>query len=509
MTQKHRELTWQELKYFCEPITVDPAKDIIPESAPPARREPIGQDRAAKALHFGLHMKAPGYHIYVCGQGGTGRTTFAKEFARQKALTEPTPPDLCYVYNFDNPKSPKLLRLPPGLGRRLKDELSDLMGRLAAELPKTFSGKEHEQKKNEIVRVLHTKRDEIIKDMTEEAHKQNFGVKNTNSGIYFMPIVDGEVISEEQFDALTQEQREGISKNSEAIQKRAAEVMRQIKEHEKTTKKDVEELEYALGLFTVGRYMNDIIEMFAHEPALLTYLKAVKEDILENLVEFISDENEEEDAMQAFLPWYSKKNSEDLLTKYKVNLLTDNTDLRGAPVIVDFNPGYTHLVGEVEYDNEFGNFSTDFMKIKPGLLHRAHGGYLILQAQDILGSPHAWEALRRALVTRQIITEPLREYNTGVAVSGIKPEPIPLDVKVILIGGSYYYNVLYAYDDYFEKLFKIRVDFDYEMRLNDANRAEIVRFVHEYKTEPALPFTPAAVAAIVEHATRLAERQDK
>ncbi|MCL2603205.1 MAG: AAA family ATPase [Defluviitaleaceae bacterium] len=514
MALNHRELNWRELKYFCELIPVE-STEIIGDAGK-EKKELIGQDRAAKALDFGLGMKEHGYHIYVCGPTGTGRTTFAREYARRKALTEPTPPDLCYVYNFDNPKCPKLLRLPAGTGRRLKDELNDLMGRLAAELPKTFSGKEHEQKKNEIVRILHNRRDELIKIMTEEAHKQNFGVKNTNSGIYFMPIIEGEVISEEQFDALTQEQRDGISVNSEAIQKRASEVMRQIKEHEKTTKKDVEELEYALGLFTVGRYMNDIIETFAHESSLLEYLKAVKEDILENLAEFISDENEEEqEAMQSFLPWYNKKNSEDLLTKYKVNLLTDNTDLQGAPVIIDYNPGYTHLVGEVEYDNEFGNFSTDFMKIKPGLLHRANGGYLILQAQDILGTPHAWEALRRALVTRQIITEPLREYTTGVAVSGIKPEPIPLDIKVIIIGGGYYYSVLYAYDDYFEKLFKVRVDFDYEMKLNDGNIGEIIRFIRRYSEappnggNPRLPFSPSAAAAIIEYAARLAERKDK
>ncbi|MCL2187717.1 MAG: AAA family ATPase [Defluviitaleaceae bacterium] len=498
-----RELSWQELKYFC---TAGDVKKFA-KAASNSKGDIIGQDRAAKALHFGLQMKKSGYHIYVCGQTGTGRTTFAREFAAKKAAKEPTPPDLCYVYNFENPKCPKLLRLPAGTGRKLRDELNDLMGRLATELPKTFQGREHEQRKNDIIRVLANKRDEIIKDMTEEAHKQNFGVKNTNSGIYFMPIVDGEVISEEQFDSLTDAQREGISANSEAIQKRAAEVMRTIKDHEKNTKKDVDELEYAMGLFTVGRYMNDIIEHFAHEPSLLEYLHAVKEDILENLEEFISEDSEEEtDAMAALVPWYNKKSSEDILTKYKVNLLTDNTDQKGAPVIVDYNPAYTHLVGEVEYDNEFGNFSTDFMKIKPGLLHRANGGYLILQAQDIFGSPHAWEALRRALVTKQIITEPLREYNTGVAVSGIKPEAIPLDIKVIIIGGDYYYRVLFAYDDYFEKLFKIRVDFDYEMRINDANRAELVRFIQK---GAKIPFTDEAIAVIIEFATRLAERQDR
>ncbi|MCL2363890.1 MAG: AAA family ATPase [Defluviitaleaceae bacterium] len=504
---KHRELTWQECKYFCEADFAAPADGESPRAL-------IGQDRAAKALHFGLQMKAAGYHIYISGLTGTGRTTFARDFALEKATTEPTPPDLCYVYNFENPKCPKLLRLPAGMGRKLRDELSELMARLAIEIPKTFSGKEHEHKKNEIVRVLHTKREEMIKHMTAEAHQQNFGVKNTNSGIYFLPIVDGEVINEEQFDALTQEQRDAISKNSEVIQKRAAEVMRLIKDHEKITKKDVEELEYALGLFTVGRYMNALIESFGDEPAVLEYLKAVKEDILENLADFVNEESEEDaEAMQAFLPWYSKKTGEDFMTKYRINLLTDNTDQRGAPVIVDYNPGYTHLVGEVEYDNEFGNFSTDFMKIKPGLLHRANGGYLILQAQDVLSGPHAWESLRRALVTQKIVTEPLREYNTGVAMSGIKPEPIDLNVKVILIGGSYYYHILHAYDDYFEKLFKVRVDFDYEMKLNDENRTEIAKFVHRFAAQKdeglRFPFNDDAIAAVIEYATRLAERQDK
>ena len=214
--------------------------------------------------------------------------------------------------------------------------------------------------------------------------------------------------------------------------------------------------------------------------------------------------------MQALMPWYNRKSSEDSLTKYRINLLTDNSELQGAPVVVDYNPTYSNLVGEVEYDNEYGNFSTDFMKIKPGLLHKANGGYLVLQAQDVLGSPHAWETLRRTLLTGKIVTEPLREYATGVAVSGIKPEAIPVDVKVILIGGGYYYDILYAYDDYFEKLFKIRVDFDVEMPLSDVNIAEIAGFVKKYTLKKeTLPFTACAVGSLIEFATRVSQRQDK
>jgi len=503
-----KELSWQELKFFYDEKEQNADENSFFANDP--NQKLIGQPRASQALRFGLQMKDKAYHIYITGQTGTGRTTFAKSYAAQFAVTEATPPDLCYVYNFANPKCPKLLTLPAGIGQPLKDAMNELINRLSSELPKTFSSKDHENKKNEIIDVFKNKRDDIIKEMTEEARTQDFGVKNTSSGIYFMPIVDGEVISEEQYDALSQEEKDSISLNSVSIQKRAADVMRKIRDYDKRTKKAVEELEFALALFTVGHHMNDIIQEFAHEPNIHTYLIAVKEDILENIAEFLAEEAEEEEAMQTILPWYSKKSNEDVLTRYKINLITNNADQAGAPVVVDYNPSHTNLVGEIEYDNEFGNFSTDFMKIKPGLLHQANGGYLILQAQDILGSPHAWETLRRSLITGQIVTEPLREYNTGVAVSGIKPEPIPLDVKIILVGGGFYYDLLWTYDDYFEKLFKIRVDFDYEMKLNHENIRELSRYVKTWsENEKSLPFEDAAIGRLIEYAARLAERKDR
>ena len=493
---KPRELTWKELKYFSKP----------PKSNEAAQNGLIGQARAAESLEFGLQMKEKGYNIYVCGSTGTGRTTFAKNFASKKAAAEAVPPDLCYVYNFENPKCPKLLRLPAGMGKRLKKDLAELMDRLSTEIAKTFADKEYEQKKNDIVKVLKVKQEEIIKSMTEEARKCDFEVKNSNTGIFFLPIIDGEVINEEQFESLTQEQRDAISKRSESIQQRASDALRQIKEYEKTTKKDVDDLDYSLGLLTVGHHMSDILEAFSGEPELLKHLKAIKEDILENLADFLSGDSDEDEAVQALMPWHGKKNNDDTMSKYKVNLLTDNSGLTGAPVVVDYNPSYTNLVGEVEFDNEYGNFSTDFMKIKPGLLHKANGGYLILQAQDVLGNHHAWEILRRTLITEQIVIEPLREFNTGVAVSGIKPEPIPLDVKIIIVGGSFYYDILYTYDDYFEKLFKIRADFDYEMKLNDANICEISHFA---KQKAELPLDNSAIGRLIEHSSRLAERQDR
>ena len=490
-----------QLKYF-----FDEAQVIDNDTKPGL----IGQKRAAEALKLGLLMKKKGYNIYITGQAGSGRTSFARAFAEEKAINEDTPPDLLYVYNFENPKRPKFLQLPPGRGHELNEHMNELLNRLTNELPKSFNNREFENKKNEIVKVFHNKREEIIREITEEAKEQQFGVKTANSGIYFMPIIDGVVIDEDQYDELSQEQRDVISKNSEAIQKRAAEALRIIKEYEKNTRKDVEDLEYSVGLFAVGHHINTVMETFADLPQVIDYLKAVKEDMLDNLEEFIAEEPEEEETIANYLPWYSKKNPEDIFTRYKINLLTSNQADSGAPVVVDFNPSYSNLVGEIEYDNEYGNFSTDFMKIKPGLLHKANGGYLILQAQDILANHHAWETLRRTILTEEIVTEPLREYTTGVAVSGIKPEPIPVNIKIIIVGSGWYYGLLYDYDDQFDKLFRIRVDFDYEMKLNNDHVQDIIAFVRCYVKEKKLPdFELAAIGRLVEYASRLAERQDR
>jgi len=495
------KLKWNQLKYFFDP------KQMTETEKQPGL---IGQKRAAEALSLGLIMKKKGYNIYITGPAGTGRTTFAKTFAEAQAQSEATPPDLMYVYNFENPKCPKILQLLPGMGCILQDQMNELLNRLTNELPKSFSNRDFESQKNEIVKVFHNKRDEIIQEITQEAKEQEFGVKTTNSGIYFMPIVDGEVIDEDQYDKLSQEQRDSISKNSESIQKRAADALRLIKDHEKNTRKAVENLEYSIGLFTVGHHINAVMESYEDQPQVVEYLKAVKEDILDHLEDFITEDQEEEEAIAAYLPWYSKKSTEDIFTKYKINLLTSHQPGSGAPVVVDFNPTHSNLVGEIEYDNEYGNFSTDFMKIKPGLLHKANGGYLILQAHDILTNYHAWETLRRTLLTGEIVTEPLREYTTGIAVSGVKPESIPIDIKIIIIGSGWYYGLLYDFDDQFEKLFRIRVDFDYEMRLNDEHIQDIAAFVRCYAKKEALPeFDLAAIGRLTEYAARLAERQDR
>ncbi|MCL2874536.1 MAG: AAA family ATPase [Defluviitaleaceae bacterium] len=473
--------------------------------------EIIGQDRAARAIEFGLNVKSKGYNIYAVGMSGTGKTTFAKRFAEKIAKTEPVPMDLCYVYNFKDPKYPKYLRLPAGRGHELKEDMDDLINRLQIELTKAFSSKEFENKKADIVRIYQDHRDEITRIMTEEAKEHDFSAKTTNSGIYFMPIVDGEVISEEQFDTLSQEEKDKIVVKSEEIQKRAQEAMRDIREFEKLTRRDVEAFEYSVGLFTVGHHIGSLLSKYDGDDEVLAYFIDVREGILDNISDFVDSENQTaEEAVQSLFPWSGKSSSDEVFSKYKVNVIVDNTDQKHAPVIVDFNPTYTNLVGEIEYDNEFGNLTTDFMKIKGGLCHKANGGYLIIQAHDLLTNYHAWDVLRRVLVTEEVVIEPLREFSTGVVVSGIKPQPIPVAFKVILVGTDYIYDLLYEFDDEFRKLFKICAEFDYEMDYSSDNIQSMACFIKLLADkEKLLPFTSDACAEVTECSMRIAERQGK
>jgi len=501
-----KKLSYKELKnYDTEGYLkqIKTLKDIEP------CKDLIGQERAEKALKFGLSVKAKGYNIYVSGILGSGKSTFSERFAKELAASEPAPPDMCYVYNFDNPKKPDLFMLKAGTAKVFADDMKDMIESVTEDLQKVFSAGDFEDKKNSIIKKLQESRDGKVKEIAEEAKQFDFGIKSTNGGIYFMPILDGVAITEEQYDELSEEEKELISQNSAKVSEKATKVMREVKEYEKKIRTEVSDLEYSTGLFVVGQYIGTLLEKYSDDEQIVKYLKAVKEDILENIEEFVAGESEEEDAIAAMLPWYSKKGG-DFMTRYSVNVLVDNADAKSAPVIVEYNPTYANLVGDIEYDNEHGNFTTDFMKIKSGALHKANGGYLIIQASDLFSSVFAWDGLKRVLRTGEINIEPLREYSTGVAMSGVRPESAKVDVKVIIVGTPFYYGLIYEYDDDFQKLFKIRADFDYEM---DFNKPNVFRHLGYIKTQiesrGCLNFEVDAMKELIEYSSRLADRQDK
>lgn len=480
------------------------------EELSPLEEGIIGQDRAVRAFDFGLMVKMKGYNIFMSGPSGTGKTTYAKASTQRLAATEPVPYDWCYVYNFQNPRSPIALRFAPGMGKQFRDDMNELVQLFKTEIQKVFRSEDYENQKNGIMKAFDEKRDVLMKNMSDMAKEHGFQVKSTNSGIYFMPVVDGKTINEEEYENLDEEEQEKIEAASNIVQEKASTIMRDIRDLEKDCKKSNEDLDYKVGMFAIGHHVNTVQEKYNEYERVISYINSVQEDVLDNIGEFIEEEEEPDENLAALIPMFSKKQTEDITLKYKVNLIVDHSATDGAPVVVHFNPTYYNLVGEVEYDSEFGNLTTDFMKIKSGLFHKANGGYLIVQAQDIVTSPQAWEAIRRVIKTKEISMDSIREQLGAVVAPTLKPEPIPADFKIIMIGSQYYYELLNEYDDEFDKFFKIRADFDYEMERNEENIQKLSQFIKSFiNQEKTAEFDVSAVSAVVDYSSRLAERQDR
>lgn len=505
--EKVRELRYDALKNHC-------GKELFPFSTT-AEIEAlqggiIGQERAVKAFDFGLQVKFSGYNIFMCGPFGTGKTTYAKVSTQRLAQTEAVPYDWCYVYHFQNPRSPQSLRFAPGQGKQFRDDMNELVQLFKTEIPKAFRSEEYEKQKTEIVRAYEEKRDVFMGKMSDMAKEHGFQVRTTNAGIYFMPVIDGKTIDEDAYDDLEEEVKAKIDGESVLMQEKAAAIMRDIRDLEKESKKQTDDLDYKVGLFAIGHHVNLVQEKYKEYERVIAYIHAVQEDVLENIGNFFEEEEEQDENLAALLPMLSKKQTEDITLKYKVNLIVDHSETKGAPVVIHFNPTYYNLVGEVEYDSEFGNLTTDFMKIKGGLFHKANGGYLILQAQDILTSPQSWEAIRRVIKTKEITMDGMRELMGAIVAPTLKPEPIPADMKVIIVGSNYYYDLLDEYDEEFHKFFKIKAEFDYEMKRSTENIQQISKFIKSFvEKEKTMDFDVTAVCAVVEESSRMAEQQNK
>ncbi len=501
-----KELKYSELKRFCrnKDIAIDEGK---------YNGHIIGQPSGAEALEFGLSVKSKGYNIYLAGLPASGKTTYAEKFAKDIASKEKTPDDMCYVLDFAKTGAPKLLRLKAGMGKEFRNDMEELVNQLSIELARAFSSVEYNDDKDRIMKNAQKKKDEVVKELADEAKKYNFGVKtSSNGGVYFLPILDGKTITEEEYDELSDEDKDKINEGSDEVHELASDSMKKMRDIDRFAKTEMDNMDYNISLFIVGHFIAPLQEKYIDNKEVSEYLISVKEDILNNIELFTdSEEDTGDDPLSAMMPWGFKRSNADMLNKYGVNVFVDNSSLKGAPVIVDYNPTYTNLLGEVEYENENGSLITDFMKIKAGLMHRANGGYLILRASDLLSNAFAWDTLKRTLITGKVTIEPLKELQFGgITVAGLQPQSAEVDVKVIIVGTMYYYELLSRYDDDFSKLFKICALFDYEMDFSEENINAMLGFVKNYCNENSLlPIDNGAMCELLEYSVRLAERQDK
>ena len=467
----------------------------------------IGQQRARSVMKFGLHVNKPGYNLYVSGVEGTGKTAFVKTVVDDFSDREATLFDWCYVNNFEDGYKPKVLKLPVGLGKKLQKSMESLVTDLKVDIPNRFKEENQQKSRSSIIKNYKEKIDAVYLQTGETAANIGFLLKQTDTAVLTIPMGEnGEPISEEAYKALTEEQLETIETDSAKLQEIIIEATKSIIHFEQELKKLLIEYDHQTALIAIDFHIDELKKTYKECPEVKRYLKAVRKDLVDNFHDFLpTDSKQEEHPMGIIF-----KDDQQTFKKYTINLLVDNAKTEGMPVITAENPTFYNLIGKVEYENRMGMMSTDFSKIKPGYLHEANGGYLIIQAKDIFSKTQAWEGLKRSLLTHKLQIENIGEHASIIATASVNPDPIPLNVKVIIIGNMNIFQILYNNDEDFRKLFKIRVDFDTEMRYNDDNISGLVSFIHTQCKENGLRnFDPTAVAEIVEYSSRLAGHQNK
>jgi lon-related putative ATP-dependent protease len=466
----------------------------------------IGQERALDALDFGLSLESTGFNIFLLGENGTGRITTIKSILAQKASIEPVPPDWCYVYNFRDPDAAAAISLEPGEAVLFQKDMEELIKTLKVEIPKVFEAKEYEKQKNKITEDAQKKQREIFSSLEEEAEAKGFSVRKAVSGLMIIPVKKtGEPLTEEEYESTDEKTRKKIDEIGKSLQEKLNDAVRVIREAEKSVKEQIAKLEKEAALSAVGHLIDELNGKYKKYEKIISYLHDAKESILENLDEFKVQEEQAPALSFMRLP-----KTEPTFTRYAVNVVVNNKDCRGAPCIFESNPTYFNLFGRVEHKFQYGVAITDFSMIKGGSLHKANGGYIVIDALDLLRNIFAYDALKRAIHNKEVKIEDVWEQYRAVSTTTLKPEAIPLDVKVILVGNPRLYYLLYNVDEEYRELFKVKADFDSRMNRTDENMHKYASFVAKRcKEENLLPFDRTGVAKVVEVGSRLAEQQNK
>lgn len=468
--------------------------------------EPLHQERGVNAIEFGLNVKSDGFNIFVCGATGTGRNTQVNKLVNEIAARQDTPDDWIYVYNFVLPDEPIAVRLPAGRGIMFKKDMEELLGELKIEIPKAFESEDYETRRHELLKEYKTMRDSTLEDVENEAFQQGFMLKQSATGVILVPRSGNQPMTAEEYESLSDHEKEEIERKKHELHIRIEKVLSEVRAMEKAAKMKIKELEKEVVLFSVKHIIDELRFKYREFEDIVQYLNMVQEDIVENL-DLFKEEEEEAQAVIFGVRGATKKAS---TTKYQVNLLVDHRHSKGAPVIREPNPTYYNLVGRIEYVSHFGSMSTDFTMVSAGALHKANGGYLILQAMDVLSSFMAWDVLKRVIRNQEIKVEDINEQFRLITTTSLKPKPIPSDIKIIMVGPPWLYQLLYKFDEDFRKMFKIKADFDIEMDRDEDMIKKYASFIKVRCEEEGLRhFDRKAVAKIVEYGSRLTQDQEK
>lgn len=503
MKERGHELTPEQLRWTCNPSVFS----FRSTAELPPLKGIVEQERPTRAIRFGLDIDSPGYNIYVSGLTGTGKTTVIKTFLDEIAAKMPVPDDWCYVHNFRDPNCPTVLRLPAGRAKVLRAEMDDFVGHLKSEIPKAFESKEYEENVAGLVRENQTVQQVLLSQLSAKAQAQGFEIEISKVGVSLLPIVNGKPLSSEEYAALDAEIRQQIDERRAGLDPEIQSFLRQVREVNKDSRDRINELHRRVGLYVVGGRLEVIRDKHAGFPPVIAYLNDVEEYILSHLEDFTEDPAKADSSAPSQI---HLEPLADPFLKYKVNIVVDNTDLTGAPVVIETNPTYYNMYGRVERRAQLGTLSADFTLIRAGSYAKANGGFLVVNAHDVLLNAGVWEMLKRTVKNCEVRIDDIAEQFGLVPVAGMRPSPIPTSVKVIMIGHQFIYHELYSADEDFRKIFKVKADFDSEMARDEQGFRNYASFIESRcSNEKLLHFEPSGVARVVEYGAWLVDDQKK
>ena len=505
MTDQPAELAPEELRFSCDTSQFD----FTSTAELPALATLVGQDRALKAVNFGVSIPNDGYNIYAMGPPGAGKMYMVTHVLEKHASQMPPPSDWCYVQNFDDVTKPNYLKLPAGQGVVFEKDMEQFIEALRQEIPRLLESEDYDNERNRILQEFQRRRNAEIAQLEQKAQERQFTIQRGPAGLYVVPLEDGKLMNQEQYAQLSPERRREIERAGEELEGELTKTMRAALTIEKEGRKQLAELEKNVVRSALGGYIDELREKYSDYDAIQRYLTATEQDVIEHVSVFHGG-SASDDGGQPGAQFFGIAPRQVAFDRYKVNVIVSHAGTNGAPVVIEHNPTYHNLIGRVERQAQFGALTTDFTMIKAGALHRANGGYLIVEAQHLFRQPFAYEVLKRALRTREIRVTDLGQEHSLISTISLEPAPIPLTVKVVILGNPLYYYMLQAYDEEFGELFKVQADFDSVMERSESSIHSYAQLLkQECDARKLRHFSPSGVARVVEYGAELAANQEK
>ena len=473
----------------------------------------IGQERALEAIKSAMQIPQKGFNLYISGTLGIGKTSYALSVVNSLSEKMPVPKDYCYINNFENPNEPVAVSLEAGEGMEFKQDMNRFINSIITRINKELTGDMYEKEKKTIVDRYKRAKDNLMHEFDKSTYEKGFKVRNTENGIYFSPVHNGVVLDEKSFKVLDEKTKKYFEEKSPEIQEQTLQVLKELDALDKKCEQVVKEWENNLATFAVTQCMSDLKIKYKKNLKIQNFLYSIQSDVVKNVELFKKNSFEKEMKamtnpvlMQQMMAAKNQKPWE----KYRVNLIINNDRLQHAPVILCKNPNYFDLFGKLEFETSPQGTRTNYSMLKPGLIHKANGGYLIINVRDLLMSAPTWEAFKRVLRNQELSIDSSRDINQPITVVSLKPEAIPINVQVILIGSEQHYQQLCAMDPDFKKLFKIKADFDDSYDRSKENVKKLVQFIaHVCKKHSLLPLNKSGVKEIIEFSSKCAGNQNK